>query len=319
MTKPIIALYQDLKDKHKQAIATLMSDYQVKDMSDISEAERADIEILLGWNHDWTAADFEEMTVLKWLQNSSAGMDALPDEVKQSSRILLSNMSGIHGDSIAQNVFAYILSNYRGMYQALADQSEHHWNQTYMDDLKQVNDKVILLFGTGSLSQKIAKIAQVFGMKVIGVNTDGREVEHYDQTVATEDADTVIGEAEIIVNTMPSTSQTRGLFNQSFFEKMNPEAIFINVGRGDAVIEEDIATALNEEVIAGAYLDVFQEEPLPEESPLWEAKHLIITPHTSGVVEHFRDAVFSVFYKNLEQYATDGTLAMNQFNAKKDY
>ncbi len=319
MTKPIIALYQDLKDEHKEAIQSLMVDYQVKDFSQITSSEIAEIEVLLGWNHDWTEADFEQMTSLKWLQNSSAGMDSLPDEVKQSSRILLSNMSGIHGDSIAQNVFAYLLSTYRGMYQALSDQQEHYWNQSYMDDLMLINDKTMLLFGTGSLSQRIAEIAQVFGMNVVGVNTDGRSVKHYDQTVATEKAGAVIAEADMIVNTMPSTTMTRGLFDGDFFEKMNHEALFINVGRGDAVVEEDLIDALENETIAGAYLDVFQEEPLPADHPLWTAKHLVMTPHTSGVVEHFRDAVFNVFYENLKQYQQDGTLAKNQFNVKKDY
>ena len=319
MMKPIIALYHDLKDEHKEKLQEMAPNYSVKVLHEVSEYDLDAVEIILGWNNDWDASILEKMPHLKWIQKETAGMNAIDESVRQSDKLLLSSMSGIHADSISQSVFAFILSYYRGFYQALRDQRDSKWNQEYYADLKQANERVLLIHGTGALSKQMAKVAQVFEMTVYGVNTNGRDVELFDKTVSSDQADSLIEEADIVINTMPLTNDTRDLFDAKYFDLMKEDAIFINVGRGESVVEEDLIDALEESKIAGAYLDVTRVEPLPEESELWQAPNLVITPHSSGAVEHFRDAVFGVFAENLEQYLEDGTLARNQYNYSKDY
>lgn len=319
MTKPIIALYRNLKTEHVNKIREIASDYLVKTQDELSERDFEAIEIILGWNYAWQEEEIAKMHALKWIQNDTAGMDSLPEVLRHSQTIKLSNMSGIHADSIAQSVFAFLLSYYRGFFQALMDQFKANWNKTYVDNVLQTNDKVILLFGTGALSCRIAELAQQFGMVVYGINTDGRSVEHFDKTFKTEDWLEVIGEVDVVINTMPLTDQTRDFFNTKLFEAMSSDALFINVGRGESVVEEDLIRALDNKTIAGAYLDVARVEPLPADNPLWQTDNLVITPHISGIVEHFRDAVFNVFTENLQQYLADGTLAKNQFNRTKNY
>lgn len=319
MMKPIIALYRDLKDEHKEKLQEMAPDHSVKVFHEVSEYDLDAVEIILGWNNEWDESILEKMPNLKWIQKETAGMNAINEKVRQSDKLLLSNMSGIHADSITQSVFAFILSHYRGFYQALKDQQESKWNQTYYDDLVQANERVLLIYGTGALGKQMAKIAKAFDMVTYGVNTSGREVEYFDKTVQSDQAETLIADADVIINTMPLTRDTRNLFDAKYFEAMKNVAIFINVGRGESVVEDDLIGALENGEIASAYLDVTRIEPLPAESGLWHAPNLVITPHSSGAVEHFRDGVFGVFSENLAQYLKDGTLARNQYSYSKDY
>lgn len=255
---------------------------------------------------------------LKWIQSLSAGVDALPFTALQAHHILLTTASGTHAQSIAQNVFGYLLYFERGLKQAIQAQAQRH----YGIDTQQVanlNDKTILIFGTGHIGQMIAKVARVFDMHVLGVNHSGHEVAGFDVIKTDQTYASVLAQADYIVNIMPLTDSTRHFFNADFFDRLTKQPIFINVGRGPSVDEKALVAALTQHKLKAAALDVFESEPLSIDSKLWNFPNVLITPHTSGYVEHFKQTYFKIFAPNLAQFMKDGTLVRNQVDLTRKY
>ncbi|WP_416352949.1 NAD(P)-dependent oxidoreductase [Agrilactobacillus fermenti] len=255
---------------------------------------------------------------LKWLQTISAGVDYLPLAQLAKKHILVSSASGIHAQAISQNVFGYLLYWARALDKAIAAKTQHQYG---LDPQKIVNldGKTMMIFGTGHIGQQIAKVAQVFNMHVIGVNRSGRAKPSFDQIVDDQGYAALLADVAYIVNVMPLTTATHHFFNAQFFEQVNHQATFINVGRGPSVDETALINALSHGQIKAAALDVFEMEPLPQTSPLWQMNNVLITPHTSGLLEHFRIAFFNVFKPNLAQFMKDGTLIRNQIDYHAGY
>lgn len=319
---PIIALLMPLEEKHIAELSQLASpyDYEVRQYDEVIPTEDLDdVEVLFGWSDAMTQEVIDQMNHLRWVQASSAGTDYFPNSIRHNQDILLSNVSGIHAQCIAQNVIGYLLAEYRGI---LAFQKYRETKEFVKLDHSlylQTNHKRMLLYGTGNIASAIARIAQVLEMTVIGINTDGRAVEYFDEIYTMNDSEDIIPTADVVVNTMPLTDSTYHYFNREWFRKMNPQGLFINIGRGKSVNEADLIEALDQDQLRGAYLDVFEVEPLPEESPLWQHEKVIMTPHSSGRAEHYAEAACEIFITNLTQYLEDGTLAMNQYNRDKGY
>ena len=128
-----------------------------------------------------------------------------------------------------------------------------------------------------------------------------------------------IKEADIVVNILPLTDITRGFFDETVFDQMKDKTIFINVGRGQTVNTNDLIKALDTKKIAFAGLDVFESEPLYEESPLWEREDVLITPHISGLVRHFKEQFFAIFEENLKEYVNGNDLPKNKVEYERSY
>lgn len=291
----------------------------------VTSTNLAQINILYGYQHGQVAhAQLLERILalpnmqLKWIQSLSAGVDAMPFAELKAHHILLTTASGTHMQSIAQNVFGYLLYFERGLKQALQAQAQRHYGID-ANQVANLNDKTILIFGTGHIGQMIAKIAHAFEMHVLGVNHSGRAVAGFDDIRTDQTYDTILDQADYIVNIMPLTEATHHFFDASFFGKLTNQPIFINVGRGPSVDEGALVTALNQEKIKAAALDVFETEPLSIDSKLWNFPNVLITPHTSGYVEHFKQAYFKVFEPNLVQFMKDGTLVRNQVDLERKY
>lgn len=175
----------------------------------------------------------------------------------------------------------------------------------------------MLIVGTGQIGQQLAKFAKGLNLQVYGVNTSGHVTEGFIECYSQKNMSKIIHEMSIVVNILPLTETTKHLYNQALFEKMAPETIFVNVGRGASVATNDLITALNNKTIAFAALDVFEEEPLPEDSPLWEMQNVLLTPHISGMTPKFKSKLLAIFIPNLNQFVTDQTLVKNQVSLKK--
>ena len=128
-----------------------------------------------------------------------------------------------------------------------------------------------------------------------------------------------MNQADIVVNILPATKETYHLFDAQLFSKMKEGTIFINVGRGETVVTEDLLDALNENKIARAALDVFEEEPLAKDHPLWEHENVLITPHIAGQVERQLDYIYPIFIENLQAYLKNGELPVNFVELKEGY
>jgi len=145
-------------------------------------------------------------------------------------------------------------------------------------------------------------------MEVLAVVRTKREEEFVDKVYSMEGLDEVLGKSDFVVNALPGTEETKHLYNMDKFKKFKIGAYFINIGRGNSVRQEDLIQALNDGTLAGAGLDVFENEPLQKDSPLWDMENVIITPHYSGWTPFYMDRVIEIFCQNLEAYLKDDEL-----------
>lgn len=241
---------------------------------------------------------------LKWVHLTSAGTNKLPDFL-HSSDILITNSSGVHPIPISEHVFAFMLMLSRNIHRAMRVQiKEKKWKRSY--DFYQPQElfgKTLIIVGMGRIGERIAKIADSFGMQVYGIIRDtGKKRNGHIKIFGMEDLQSLLKEADFVVNALPGTSYTKGIFDLKLFKRFKSSAYFINIGRGTSVVEEDLIQALESGIIAGAGLDVFEIEPLPENSPLWKLENVIITPHYSGWTPKYTERVIDIFIENLKAY-----------------
>ena len=241
-------------------------------------------------------ARLKEARALKWAQSTYAGVDALLDpDCRQD--YLLTNIRGIFGPLVSEYVFAHLLSLTRHLRHYKEQQRLHNWQPI---PYQSIHGKTMLIIGTGSIGQHIAHTAKHFGMTVLGISRSGREAAGFDHTYQLPALNNVLSRADVVVSVLPSTPQTRGLFDAQRINHVKPGAIFFNVGRGDVVDEGALIQALRQGSIGAAVLDVFATEPLPTASPLWDMPNVVITPHNSGY--SFPEQIVTRFSRNYLRY-----------------
>lgn len=257
---------------------------------------------------------------LRWFQQWGAGTDWLlrnPDIAQMDFQ--LTNGSGIHAIPISEHIFAFMLAFARRLPEAMRAQAQRHWDRQEESPAFELAGTTMLLVGVGAIGRKTAQIASAMGMQVIGVRNDpSKSVAGIERMVGPVDMLDVLPEADFVVLTMPLTEQTRGMVDRAFFEKMKPSAYLINIGRGGTVDEDAMIEALLTGKIAGAGLDVFTVEPLPDTSPLWTMPNVIITGHYSGETPYYNERALEIFMDNLERYA-QGRPLRNLVDKKRGY
>lgn len=319
MDKAIILLNKQFKPEQIEQIKKIASSYQIKTIDDINESEFNQVEIMYAWNHAYTSEDLSKFTRLKWLQAASAGVDYLPKEINEKTDLQITNMSGVHAVPITESVFGYLLGTGRQLFTSQINQANSQWIRPAHESYFSLKEKTLLVYGTGNIGQEMAQIGQAFGMRTIGINTNGRSIAHFDETFSMADSLQAVEKADFIISTLPATDQTFHYFNSDWFKHLKQSALFVNIGRGQTVDEEAIVTALTNDQFAGAYLDVFHTEPLPETSALWQTKNLLITPHITGHIAHFAKETYPIFKENLESFVKSGTLSRNLVSKDKGY
>ena len=167
----------------------------------------------------------------------------------------------------------------------------------------------LAVIGFGRIGAEVGRLAKAVGLKVIGVRTHPQPSEHADEVVGTDRLHDALGKADFVLNVLPLTEETRGLFNAEVIATMKPGACLINTGRGHIVEENALVAAIESGRLGGAVLDVFATEPLPPESPLWTLENVVITPHTAGDMVNWEDDVTDLFCNNLERWIKGETLA----------
>lgn len=240
--------------------------------------------------------DIEKFSNLKYIQLTSAGYDRVPMDYVRAHGIKINNARGVYSVPMAEYVIGNVLYLYRQVAAFAENQKLHQWQKR--KGLMELFEKNVCIVGCGSIGTECAKRFEAFGCHVIGVATKARMEEHYEKIVGMEDLGEVLKGADIVVLALPLTEKTKGLMNADMFARMKQGAILVNVARGAIVDEETLIGAL-EEKLGGAVLDVFTEEPLGENSPLWDMNHVIVTPHNSFVGEGNGKRLADVIIRNL--------------------
>lgn len=270
-------------------------------------------EIILGYQ-----LSLDTFSNLKWLQSSSAGINHFPIDQFIKNDIILTSANGIHAYPISETIFAYILGLTRNIHTYVRNQQSKIWH--HGDNKLEIHGKTMGIIGVGAIGKETAKIAKAFGMNVLGVRHSGIPVEHVDEMYTPEQINHILPKCDYVVVTLPLTKETYHLFGSKQFALMKSSAFFINIGRGSLVNEAGLIDALQDREIAGAGLDVFEKEPLSEESPLWDLHNVIITPHTAGSTEHYNKRVVEdIFIPNLKKYLAGEKPSINVIDYSRGY
>lgn len=257
---------------------------------------------------------------LKWVQSVAAGVDRFLTPAFRDRGIVLTNTSGVHASNIAEHVLAMMLAFARRLPQLLAGQHKHEWQHASEENDRPVFEltgQTVLIAGMGDIGQALAQRAQCLGMSIIGVRRHPGGNSPYLE-VATDQLLDVLPKADHVVDTLPLTPATRGLFSAKAIAAMKDGAYFYNIGRGPTADTAALIEALQSGKLAGAGLDVVDPEPLPADSPLWEMPNVILTSHTSGQSPHMRDRIRALLTENIRRYQHDEPL-MNVVNQSEGY
>ena len=256
-----------------------------------AEIETSAVEVLVGAPPD-LAAIFPRCPQLRWVQSTWAGIDAIAHFASETLQI--TPLKGVFGPAMTEYVMGWLLAIERNV---ISRASHTQWTPTLEP---RITGKRMGIMGTGGIGTAIALAAKAFGLEVIGLNSDGRAVEGFDACYPSADRVAFAEGLDYLVSVLPQTSQTDNLIDHEVLMRLNPGAIVINAGRGNAVMEAELIASLDVGHLRAAVLDVFREEPLPPDDPLWSASGVHITSHTAGPTPD--EAIGEVFGRNLTLY-----------------
>ena len=255
------------------------------------EIETSAVEVVVGAPPD-LAAIIPRCSQLRWVQSTWAGIDAIVHFASETLQI--TPLKGVFGPAMTEYVMGWLLAIERNV---ISRASHTQWAPSLEP---RIAGNRLGIMGTGGIGAAIALAAKSFGVEVMGLNSDGRAVDGFTACYPSADRLAFAEGLNYLVSVLPQTAQTDNLIDHEVLTRLNPGAIVINAGRGNAVVEADLIASLNAGHVRAAVLDVFREEPLPPDDPLWSTPGVHITSHTAGPTPD--EAIAEVFEHNLKRY-----------------
>jgi phosphoglycerate dehydrogenase-like enzyme len=251
-----------------------------------------------------TSEERRSATHLRWVQLASAGANNVLTPDFLQTEIILTTAAGVHPIQISEHVFAMMLMFARRMHEYRAAQAESRWTKEPVGRMDELFEKTLGIVGLGSIGREVARKAKAFGMHVVATrrHLDQTAAPDVDELLSREQLHQLLEVSDYVVLSVPLTKETRHLIGPRELRTMKPTAFLINIARGAVVDEAALCDALNEGTVAGAGLDTFDVEPLPEDSPLWRMPNVIITPHTAGTTPRYWERATHLFCENLARY-----------------
>ncbi len=254
---------------------------------------------------------------LKWVQATSAGVDYLAVDEMARRNIVLTNGRGVAGIQMAEYAVAAMIALARSAHTMFRNQIEKRWDNEVPQG--EIYGATLGILGLGAIGSEIAKRAAFMGMRVVGLQRTPQPREGVDVVCGPDGMAQLFKESDYIINLLPHTKQTEGIIDSRLFELMKPKACFINIGRGKTVNETDLIDALQRRTFRAMVSDVFENEPLPENSPLWTLDNVIITPHVCGGSPRYLERSLAIIDHNLDVYATGQGEMINVVDPGKGY
>ncbi len=239
---------------------------------------------------------------LKWVQLTSAGADRLLNSGFIEEGVTVTTVSGLHATPIGEFIIPSILMFAKGAPKTMRAQVKHEWTRFAPSELY---GKTVGIVGAGNIGAEAGRLAKAFGCRVLATTrsaTERSSAPHADVIVPSSELPWLLAESDYVVLSVPLTPETRGMIGERELRSMKPTAVIVNIARGPVIVESDLVRALQEGWIAGAALDVFEQEPLPAESPLWDMENVVLTPHISGGTEIYNQRAVAIFAENLRRY-----------------
>lgn len=252
-------------------------------------------------------------TRLEWLQVIGTGVDGLAPAKDLLRNVTVTNIRGVFSRPIAEYVVTYALAHLQRLRRVLSQQRDHAWAPFPPERLE---GKTVGIVGLGSVGTEIAHLCGALGARVIGVRRTKGPAPHVERVYVMEEIAAFLHQCDVLVLALPATPQTRDFMSLERLAMLQPSAFVINVGRGSALPAANLVTALDRGLLAGAAVDVFEEEPLPNHSPLWEREDVFVTPHVSGI--NRPEDVLGPIVENLRRFAT-GEPLLNVVDLARGY
>jgi phosphoglycerate dehydrogenase-like enzyme len=291
------------------------------------------VQVIIGYR---VPTDLSRTPCLRWIQLVSAGVDHLLKDPPWARGLIVTNARGVFAVQMAEYVISGLLQAYQNASLRRQYQTAHSWPSNAATSPlmgRLLRGRTIVIVGYGGVGREIARLASAFGMRVIAVKrqpevrfddsfripeTGDPRGEIPDEILGPQNLEAAASRADALVITLPLTSQTVDFIGQRIFAALPPHAWFVNVARGKIVNEDALIAALREQRLAGAILDVFREQPLPEDSPLWDMPNVIIAPHIAGGGHDGWTVFAELVIENLVRYATGRTL-LNLVDGCREY
>ena len=239
---------------------------------------------------------------LSWIHSIQAGVDRFPFDALAEREITLTNSTGIHGDVVGETTVGYMLSFARRLHVHRSNQERTEWRQPAWDAAFPLRRESVCVVGLGTLGRGIATRAAALGMDVTGVKRTPTPVDGVDRVLPPDRLHDAIGDARFVALAVPLTDDTEGMIGGPELATMRDDGYLVNVARGPVVDQDALIDALRDDTIAGAALDVFEAEPLPDDSPLWGREDVIVTPHASSLNDEYYERVATIVRENLRRF-----------------
>ncbi len=301
MKKVVVSIPLQKKDKERFVNEFPNYDFAFCEKEELKN-NIANVNIIIGQP---TVDEINQVSDLEWVQLGIAGADKYVSNPVFPKQVQLTNVTGAFGLSISEYLLAMVLSLYKKMHIYRDQQKEAVWKDRGKE--KTLFGKTVVIVGTGDIGNSFAKLLTPFGTNTIGVRrTVGERLPYYNEVYMTKDLEKLLPKADVVALCLPSTKETKGLFNKEKLLLMKEDAVLLNVGRGDTVVLSDLIEVLEQGHLHGVALDVFETEPLPKEHPLWNMEQVIMTPHVSGGsfqhLDETYDKIVEICMENLRRY-----------------
>ncbi|MGB2695249.1 MAG: D-2-hydroxyacid dehydrogenase [Dehalococcoidia bacterium] len=255
---------------------------------------------------------------LCWIQLTSAGVDRAARSGLLDTALMITSASGLHATPIGEYVLCVMLMFCKGTHRSVRAQEQREWQRSMSQELY---GKTVGVVGMGHIGAEVARLARAFGCRILATRrsiTERTKDNIADELLPPSDLPYLLGESDFVVLAVPLTADTRQLIGEAELRAMKETGVLINIARGAVIDEAALVRALKEGWIAGAGLDVFEQEPLPPESELWGLENVILTPHISGGTEIYNQRAAGIFCENLRRYLADEPL-MNLADPARGY
>ena len=264
-------------------------------------------DILLTFGAHMADHVLEKGAKLKWIQALGTGVDGIVDRPPFRDGVLVTNMHGLHGDSVPEAAVMLMLALARDLPRAMRNRNVRKWERYPSRLLK---GKSVGILGVGAIAKSLAPKCKSFGMKVIGISSAVRGVPGFDRVVHRDELESTASEVDFLVLLTPYTPETHGIVGAKVLGAMRPGAYLVNLARGGIVDEEALLAALRGKRLAGAALDVFATEPLPDDHPFWSMDNVIVTPHLGGFHDQYAEEALPAVVENFRKFLVGDTAGM---------
>ncbi|PNE03167.1 D-isomer specific 2-hydroxyacid dehydrogenase family protein [Alcanivorax sp. MD8A] len=272
------------------------------------KAALPDTEVLVvtDFRTDVLAQVWPDNCPVRWVHATSAGVDALMIDPIRNSDIVVTNARGIFDRGIAEYVLGAVLMFAKDTLTNLSLMREHRWQHR---ETRLLRDSLAVIVGAGSIGREVARLLGALGVNVMGTARHARDDAAFEKVYAQDDLPRLLGEADYVIITAPLTPDTEGLFDEPQFQRMKAGSVLVNVGRGPIVRTDALLAALQSGHLAGAALDVFEQEPLPADHPLWDQPNAMLSAHMAGDFIGWRAALGQQFVDNFQRWQQGEALA----------